>query len=120
MADQYTLKHLTWLGTYTSNTLDNDVITKVTTLTKLIYSGTGVFLTTMFTVMLELYETLEANLTHMKTVKLDSISGENVTNCCSSIVSDKQRLDSFEALKPENLSYICRILEKLKSLHFWI
>ena len=47
----------------------------------------------------------------MKSLKLKSYPGENVTDCCAEILVDAERLESARALKPEHLGYIIRIFE---------
>ena len=57
-AGQYILQTINWSGTYMSNTLFNDVLSKVMTLTMLRYSGTELFVVTVVTVMLDSYDAL--------------------------------------------------------------
>ena len=47
----------------------------------------------------------------MKSLKLKSYTGENVTDCCATILVDAQRLASAGDFKPEHLGYITRIFE---------
>ena len=47
----------------------------------------------------------------MKSLKLKSYTGENVTDCCAAILVDAERLESAGAFKPEHLGYITRIFE---------
>ena len=47
----------------------------------------------------------------MKSFKLKSYPGENVTYCCASILVDAERLESAGAFKPEHLWYITCIFE---------
>ena len=47
----------------------------------------------------------------MKSLKLKSYSGENVTDCCAAILVDSERLECAGAFKPEHLGYITRIFE---------
>ena len=47
----------------------------------------------------------------MKSLKLKSYPGENVTDCCAAILVDAERLESAGAFKPEHLGYIIRIFE---------
>ena len=49
----------------------------------------------------------------MKSLKLKSYPGENVTDCCAAILVDAEHLESAGALKPEHLGYIIRILRIL-------
>ena len=45
----------------------------------------------------------------MKSLKLNSYPGENVTDCFAAILEDAERLESAESFKPEHLGYITRI-----------
>ena len=47
----------------------------------------------------------------MKSLKLKSYPGENVTDFCAEILMDVDRLDSAGAFKPEHLGYITCIFE---------
>ena len=47
----------------------------------------------------------------MKSLKLKSLPGENVTYCCAAILVDAERLESAGPFKPEHLGYITRIFE---------
>ena len=47
----------------------------------------------------------------MKSLKLKSYLGENVTDCCVAILVDAERLESAGAFKPDHLGYITRIFE---------
>ena len=40
------------------------------------------------------YDALEDNITHMKSLKLKSYPGNNVTYCCVVILVDAERLES--------------------------
>ena len=57
------------------------------------------------------YYALEETINHMKSLKLKSYPGENVTDFCAAILVDAERLDSYGAFKPEHLGYITRIFE---------
>ena len=54
----------------------------------------------------------------MKSLKLKSYPGENVTDCCAAILVDAERLESAGAFKPENLGYITRIFEDTSDSRF--
>ena len=54
----------------------------------------------------------------MKSLKLKSYPGENVTECCAAILVDAERLESAGALKPEHLGYIIRIFEDTSDSRF--
>ena len=47
----------------------------------------------------------------MKSLKLKSYLGKNVTYSCAAILVDAERLESDGAFKPEHLGYITRIFE---------
>ena len=51
------------------------------TLTVMKSSGPKAFVATMVSVVLDLYQVLEAILTYMKNIKLTQFSGEIFTNC---------------------------------------
>ena len=54
----------------------------------------------------------------MKSIKLKSYPGENVTDCCAEILVDAERLQSVWAFKPEHLGYITRIFEDTSDSRF--
>ena len=54
----------------------------------------------------------------MKSLKLKSYPGENVTDCCPAILVDAERLESAGAFKPEHLGYIIRIFEDTSDSRF--
>ena len=54
----------------------------------------------------------------MKSLKLKSYPGENVTDFCAAILVDAERLESAGALKPEHLGYIIRIFEDTSDSRF--
>ena len=54
----------------------------------------------------------------MKSLKLKSYPGENVTDCCAAILVDAERLDSSGAFKPKHLRYITRIFEDTSDSRF--
>ena len=47
----------------------------------------------------------------MKSPKLRSYLGKNVTDCCGEILVDNERLESAGYFKPDHLGYITRIFE---------
>ena len=73
--------------------------------------GPKVFVSTMTTFLSDYSDALEETLNHMKSLKLKSYPGENVTDSCAAILVDAERLESSEAFKPEHLGYITRIFE---------
>ena len=77
-----------------------------------------VFVTTMTTFLSNPYDTLEETMNHMKSLKLKSYPGENVTDCCAEILVDSERLEISGAFKPEDLGYITRIFEDTSDSRF--
>ena len=47
----------------------------------------------------------------MKSLKIKSYPGENVTDSCAAILVDAERLESAGAFKPDHLGYITCIFE---------
>ena len=74
-------------------------------------TGPEVFVATMTTFLYDSYDALEDTPNHMKSLKLKSYPGENVTDCCAEILVDAERLESAKAFKPEHLGYITHIFE---------
>ena len=108
-ADQYVVQNLTWSGVYLRSTLLNTILQKVQTLVPLTATGPEVYVATMTTFLYDSYDALEETLNHMKSHKLKSYPGENVTDCCAAILVYAERLESSGAFKPEHLGYIIRI-----------
>ena len=81
-------------------------------------TGPEVFVTTMTTFLSDSYDVLEETLNHMKSLKLKSYPGENVTDCCASIVVDAELLESAGAFKPEHIGYITHIFEDTSDSRF--
>ena len=54
----------------------------------------------------------------MKSLKLKSYPGENVTDCCAAILVDAERLESAGDFKPEQLGYITCIFEDTSDYRF--
>ena len=89
--------------------MSNTLLQKVLTMLPLTATGPEVFVSTMTIFLSDSYDTLEETLNHMKSLKLKSYPGENVTDCCAAILVDSERLESAGAFKPEHLGYITRI-----------
>ena len=85
-ADQYVVQNLTWSGVYLRSTLSNNIIKKVPTLVPLTATGSEVFVSTMTTFFSDSYDAFKETLNHMKSLKLKSYPGDNVTDCCVSIL----------------------------------
>ena len=65
----------------------------------------------MTTFFSDSYDALEETLNHMKSLKLKSYPGENVTDWCAEILVDAERLESAGAFNPDHLGYITHIFE---------
>ena len=91
--------------------MSKTLLQKVLTLVPLTATVPEVFVFTMNTFLSDYYDSLEDNLTHMKSLKLRSYPGENVTNFCAEILVDADRHESAKALKPEYLGCITHIFE---------
>ena len=117
-ADQCVVQNLTWSGVYLRSTLSNTLLQKVLTLVPLTATGPEVFVATMTTFLSDSYDALEETLNHMKSIKLKSYPGENVTDCCAAILVDADLLDSAGDFKPEHLGNINRIFEDTSESRF--
>ena len=102
---------LTWSGVYPSSTLSNALLRKVLALVPLTSTGSEFFVATMTTFLSDYYYYLEETLTHMKSIKLKSYPGKNVTDFCTAILVEAERLESSGAFEPEHLGYITLIFE---------
>ena len=117
-ADQYVFQNLTWSGVYLRSTLSNNLLQKVLPLVPLTATGPEVFVATTTKFLLDSYDALEETLNHMKSLKLKSYPGDNVTDCCAAILVDAERLESAGAFKPEHLGYKIRIFEDTSDPRF--
>ena len=81
-------------------------------------TGPEVYVAIMTTFLSDSYDALEETLNNMKSLKLKSYPGENVTDCCTAIVVDAERLESAGAFKPGHLGYITRIFEDTADSRF--
>ena len=79
-ADQYVVQNLTWSGVYLRITLSKTLLQKLLTLVLLTATGPEVFVATMTTFISDSYDDLEETLNHMKSLKLNSYTWENVTD----------------------------------------
>ena len=73
--------------------------------------GPEVYVAIMATFLSDSDDVLEETLNHMKSLKLNSYPGENVTDCCAAILVDAERLESAGAFRPDHLRYITHIFE---------
>ena len=117
-ADQYVVKNLTWSGVYLRSTLSNTLLQKVLILVPLTATGPEVFVAIMTTFISDSYGALEETLNHIKSLKLKSYPGENVTDCCAEILVYAERLESAGVFKPEHLRYITHIFEDTSDSRF--
>ena len=85
------------------STLSNTLLQKVLTLVPLTETGPEVFVATMTQFISDSYDALEETINHLKSLKLKSYLGENVTDCCASILADAEPLESDGAFNPEHL-----------------
>ena len=72
----------------------NTLLQKVLTLVPLTATRPEVFVATMTKFLSNYYDYLEENLTCMKSLKLKSYPGENVTDCFAEILVDSELLES--------------------------
>ena len=72
----------------------------------------------MTTFLSDSYDALEDTLNNIKSHKLKSYPGENVTDFCAAILVDNERLESAGAFKPEHLGYITCIFEDTSDSRF--
>ena len=79
-ADQYVVQNLRWSGVYLRSNFSNTLLQKIMTLVPLTATGPEVFASTITTFLSDSYDALEETLTHMKSLKLKSYPGENVTD----------------------------------------
>ena len=101
--DQYVFKNLTCSGVHPGSNLSNTLLQKVLTLVPLTSIGPKVFVATMTKFLSDSYDALEETLNNIKNLKLKRYPGENVTDLCTSILVDAERLESAGAFKPEHL-----------------
>ena len=117
-ADQYVVQNLIWSGVYLMSTLSNTILHNVLTLVTLKAMGPEVFVATMTTFLSDSYYALEETLNHMKSLKLKSNLGDNVTDSGAEILVDSEHLKSAGDFKPEHLGYINSIFEDTSDSRF--
>ena len=66
------------------------------------------------------YDALEETLTHMKSLKLKTYTGDNTLDFCAAILVDAEIPDSTGAFSPEHLDYITHIFEDSSDSRFRI
>ena len=94
-ADQYIVQILKWSGVYLRSTLSNTLLQKLLTLVTLTATGPEVFVATMTTFLSGSYDSLEETITHMKSLKLKSYPGENVTDCCEFFYNNELMINNI-------------------------
>ena len=57
-------------------------------------------------------------MNHMKSLKLKSYPGKNVTDCYAAMLVDAERLESTGAFNSEHIQYITRIFEDISDSRF--
>ena len=72
----------------------------------------------MDTFIYDSYDSLEDNISHMKSLKLKFYLGENITYLCAAILVGAERLESAGDFKPEHLGYTTRIFEDTSDYRF--
>ena len=77
---QYVVQNLMWSGVYLRSNFSNTLLHKVLTLVPLTSTRPEIFVATMTTLIYDSYNDLEESLTQMKSIKLKSYPGENVTD----------------------------------------
>ena len=97
--DQCVVQNLTWSGVYLRSTLSNTLLQKVLALVPLTATGPEVYVAIMTTFLSDYYDALEETLNHMKSLKLKSYPGGNVTYCCAAILLDAECLESAGGLQ---------------------
>ena len=98
--------------------MSNTILQKVLALVVLTEIGHDVFVAIMTTFFSASYDALEETLNNIKSLKLKSYPGENVTDCCAEILVDNELLESAWAFKPEQLGYITSIFEDTSDSRF--
>ena len=91
--------------------MSNNLLHKVLKLVPLTATGTDVFVATMTTFLCDYYDDLEETITYMKSIKINSYLGENVTDFRAAILVDSEHLESAGYFKTDYLRYITRIFE---------
>ena len=77
-----------------------------------------VFVATMPTFPSDSYDALEETLTYRKSLHLKIYPGDNVTDCCATILVDTERLESAVAFKPGHVGYNTGISEDTSDSRF--
>ena len=116
--DHYIVQNLTWSGVYLMSNLSNTLLQKVLILVPLTATGPEVFFATMITFFFDSYDIFKETLSNIKSIRLKSYPGENVTDFCAEILVDDEQLESAGAFKPEHLGYITRIFEDTSDSRF--
>ena len=83
-------------------------------------TGPEVFVATMNTFISDSCGALEKTLTHMKSPKLKSYPGDNLTGDCTEILVNSERLESSGAFNTEHIGHITHIFEYTSESRFRI
>ena len=74
-------------------------------------TGPEVYFAIMNTFISDPYDDLEETITHMRSLKLKSYPGDNVTDFCTTILIYTKLLESNGSFKPDPLGYTTHIFE---------
>ena len=91
--------------------MSNAILKKVLTFLTLAETVPEVYVATMNKFLSDYYDALEETLKHMNSIKHKSYPGENVKDCCTTILVDNELPGSAGAFNNEHLGYITRIFE---------
>ena len=79
-SDKYVVHNLKCSGVYLRSNLSNNPLQKLLALVMLTATGPEVFVATITTFLSDSYDAMEQNFTNMKSLKLKSYPGDNVTD----------------------------------------
>ena len=101
--------------------MPSTIIKKVLILVLLTSTVPEVYVATMTTILSYFYHYWGETPNHLKSLKLKFHPGENVADCCATILVYAERLESYILFKPDNLVYITSIFEDISDyiLHIW-
>ena len=117
-SDKYMVQNLTWLGVYLRSTFSYDLLHKVLKLVQLTATVPEVYVSTMTTVLSDSYDSLAETLNHTKNLKIKDNPGDNVADCCDTILVDVDHLEIARVFNHEHLIYITRILKDTSDYRF--
>ena len=117
-ADQYVVHNLTCLGVHLRSTLSNTLLQKVLTLVPPTATRPEVFVACMHKFLSDSYDYLDEALTHITSLKIKFYPGENITDFCTEVLVNAERLESLGTFKLEHLGYIPGIFENNSDSRF--